>query len=113
MGKNVHTCTHKMKQWDISLKKEWNNAICTDMDGPINYHLKWSKLDKDKYIIYMWNLKKWYEWTYLQNRNRLNKYRKQTWLPKGIAGLGGDKLGGWDLCIYTAICKIGKQGPAV
>ena len=29
--------------------KEWNNAICSNMDGPIDYHTKWSKPDKDKY----------------------------------------------------------------
>ena len=29
--------------------------------------------EKDKYHMtsHMWNLKKWYKWTYLQNRNRL------------------------------------------
>ena len=43
------------KVWDIyiyenySYKKEWNNAICSNMDGPRDYHTKWSKSDKDKY----------------------------------------------------------------
>ena len=55
----------------LSHKKEWNNAICSNMDGPGDYHTKWSKSEKDKYITYMYNLKKWYKWTYLQNRNRL------------------------------------------
>ena len=42
------------------------------MDGPRESHTKWSQLEKDKYdIAYRWNLKKWYKWTYLQNRNRL------------------------------------------
>ena len=27
------------------------------MDGPRDYHIKWSKSDKDKYITYMWNFK--------------------------------------------------------
>ena len=31
-------------------KKEWNNAICHNTDGPRNYHTKWSKSDeKGKY----------------------------------------------------------------
>ena len=30
-------------------KKEWNNAICSNIDGPREYHMKWSKPDKDKY----------------------------------------------------------------
>ena len=32
----------------LSHKKEWNNAICSNMDGPRDYHTKWSKPDKDK-----------------------------------------------------------------
>ena len=26
-----------------SHKKEWNHAICNNMDGPRDYHTKWSK----------------------------------------------------------------------
>ena len=38
--------------------KEWNNAICSNMDGPRDY-IKWSKTDEDKYyIIKKWILKK-------------------------------------------------------
>ena len=32
----------------LSREKEWNNAICSKMDGPRDYHTKWSKPDKDK-----------------------------------------------------------------
>ena len=42
-------------------KKEWNNAICSNMDGPGDYHTKWSKSDRERQIsydiAYMWNLK--------------------------------------------------------
>ena len=34
-------------------------------------------------IIYMWESKKWYEWTYLQNRNRFTNLENELWLPKG------------------------------
>ena len=50
-------------QWSIirSLKK-WNNAICSNMVGPRDYHTKWSKTDRERQIsydiVYMWNLKK-------------------------------------------------------
>ena len=27
----------------LSLKKEWNNAICSNMDGPRDCHTEWSK----------------------------------------------------------------------
>ena len=43
---------------------------CCNMDGPIDYHTKWSKSDKDKYpiISLMWNLK--------NNTNESNLYTK-------------------------------------
>ena len=43
------------------MKKEWNNAICSNMDRPRDFHTKWSKSEREKQIpydiIYMWNLK--------------------------------------------------------
>ena len=30
-------------------KKEQNNGMCTNMDGPSNCHIECSKSDKDKY----------------------------------------------------------------
>ena len=33
----------------ISHEKEWNLAICHDMDGAIVYYVKWNKSKKDKY----------------------------------------------------------------
>ena len=32
-----------------AIKEEWNNAICSNIDWPRDYHTKWSKSDKDKY----------------------------------------------------------------
>ena len=38
-------CTHN----GISaIKKEWNNAICSNMNGPRDYHTKWSQAEKNK-----------------------------------------------------------------
>ena len=76
----------------ISPKKKWNNVICSHMDGPRDYHVKWiSQTEKDKYnIAYMWNLKKWYKWTYLQNRNRLTDIENKLMVTKGEGGK--DKL---------------------
>ena len=34
-----------------AIKIEWSNAICSNMDGPRDYHAKWSNSDKDIYII--------------------------------------------------------------
>ena len=32
-------------------KKEWNNALCSNIHGPRDYHTKRSKLDKYEYMI--------------------------------------------------------------
>ena len=46
----------------LNHKKEWNNAISSNMGGPRDYHVKWSKPDREGQIscaiAYMWNLKK-------------------------------------------------------
>ena len=38
-----------------------SNAICSTMDGPRDYHTKWSKSDRERQISYdinyIWNLK--------------------------------------------------------
>ena len=45
----------------LSHKKEWNNVICSNMDGPTDDHTKWSKSERERQISYditcMWNLK--------------------------------------------------------
>ena len=45
----------------LSYKKEQNNAICSNMDELRDYHMKWSKSDRERQkpydITYMWNLK--------------------------------------------------------
>ena len=33
----------------LSHKKEWNNAIWSNMDGLRDYHTKWNQTEKDKY----------------------------------------------------------------
>ena len=47
-------------QYYSAIKKEWYNAICSNMDGPRDYHTKWSKSDRERQIsyniTYVWNL---------------------------------------------------------
>ena len=78
----------------LNHKKEWGNVICSNMDGPRDYHTKWSKSDRERRIpydiTYMWNLKrKRYKWTYLQNRNRPTDIEKKLIVTKGKRGGGG------------------------
>ena len=62
------------------------------MDGPRDDHTKWSKLDRERQvsydITYMWDLKKWYKWTNLQNRNRLTDIENKLMVTKGEKGVG-------------------------
>ena len=44
---------------DYYLDKEWNLAICDNIDGPRGYYEKWNKSDRERQcdFIDMWNLK--------------------------------------------------------
>ena len=59
-------------------------------------------MEKDKYqvisLIYG-NLKKWYKWTYIQDRNRPTDKEKDLWLPKGKE-VGRESLGLTDIHCY-------------
>ena len=61
--------SHKNKQTNKT--KQQDNAICSNMDGPKDFHNKWSMSDsKKKYnIAYMWNLKKKEQINHFQSRN--------------------------------------------
>ena len=42
-----------IKQWNITKsRKEWSDAICSNMDGPRNYHTRRSKSDGERQIAY-------------------------------------------------------------
>ena len=40
----------------FSHKKEWNNATCSNMDGPRDDHTRWSKSDRERQIDHMISL---------------------------------------------------------
>ena len=77
----------------LNHKKEWNCAVCSNMDGPRDYHTQWSKSERERkmlyHIPYMWNLK--YdanELTYEREKDSL------TWVVKGEEW-GKDGMGAW------------------
>ena len=45
----------------LSHWKEWDNAICSNMNGPRDCYTEWSMSDREREILYdipyMWNLK--------------------------------------------------------
>ena len=95
-------------QWNIT--QPWKGTrlvIWIDMDGPRVYHTEWSKSEREKQIpyinAYMWNIEKWYRWTYLQGRNRDTDQGKRL-VDTGLGG-GWDDLGDWDWCMCTTTCK--------
>ena len=55
----------------LSHKKEWNNAICNDMDGPRDCHSDWNKSDTKTNII-------WYH-LYVQSKKiiQINLFTKE------------------------------------
>ena len=64
-----------------AIKKEWNNAICSNMDRPWDYHAKWNKPDRERQIWYclLWNLKKKIQMNLFTKQNLFHRHRKQTY----------------------------------
>ena len=97
----------------FSHKKEWNDAICSNMDGPTDYTNEVSQR-KASIIWYHLNMesKKWYKWTYLQNGNRLTDFVNKRMFIKRKDGGERERegLGTWD-----GICTLWhmEQGPKV
>ena len=70
-------------------KKEGNNAICSNMDGPRDYSAKWNKSER---FIMGYHLhveskkKKWYKWTFYKAEPDSRPWKTNLWLPKGKGG---------------------------
>ena len=90
----------------LSPKKEWNSAICRDVDRPKDCHTEWSKSEREKQIshdiAYMWNLEEWYRWTYLQSIYRDIDVENKLTDTKVGRGCGMNWEFGID--IYTLLC---------
>ena len=95
-----------------AIKKQWDNALCNNMDGPRDYHTEWSKLDKDKYHVIslireIENDTK--ELIHKTERNRLKDFKTKLMVTKEkMLGWGEGKLGGWDWQLYTTVYKIDR-----
>ena len=76
MDKEDVVCTHIYTYTWILLshKKEWNCAICSNMDRPRDYHAMYVR----QYYLYV-ESKICYKWTYLLSRNRLQSFSR-VWL---------------------------------
>ena len=61
------------------------------MNGPRDYHTKWSELESERQIsydiTYMWDLKKECKWTFICRTDTDSQTLKTSlWLPKGTDG---------------------------
>ena len=90
--------THTVEYY--SHKKEWNDAICGNMNRPRDDHTKWSKSEKNKYhdITYIWSLK------YGTNEPILRNWAD--W-PQG----GQQQPWGWGALCSWASSNIGSSLP--
>ena len=110
---------------DMSLSKLWETvkdmeAWCATVHGghkklditeQLNNNKEWNKSERKKQILYInayiWNLEKWYWWTYLQGRN--TDVNVEDTLV-GTAGEGeGETCGDSNMEIYITKCKIDSQ----
>ena len=85
---------YMMEFYSAIKRMKWYHL--SNMDGPRDYHIKWSKRQISYDITYMWNLKKkGYKWIYFQNRSRLidieNKFMV-TKVKKGGVAWGERKI---------------------
>ena len=70
----------KKMEYYSAIKRECNNAICSNMDGPADYHANWIKLERQRQIpydiTYVWRLK--YDINELIHKKEMDS---QTWRP--------------------------------
>ena len=70
--------------------KEWNNAICCNMDGPRDYHPRWSKSDRERqtYDITYVESKKMIQVNLFTKQKQTHRHRKQIYGYQRGKGLG-------------------------
>ena len=80
----------------LSHKKEWNNTICSNTDGPRNHHTKWSKSDRDKHhISLIMESKKIIQLNLFTKQKQTHRVQEQNYgYQRGNVG-GRGKLGVW------------------
>ena len=94
----------RSEQWNIMWPwKEWNSAICTNVDGPIMYYANWNK--SDKYCISL--ICGWYKQYRLYKQNKqIHRKRKQTSCYKRQNERNRDKLGVQGKQIQTQLSSV-------
>ena len=83
----------------FSYKKEWNLAICGNLDWPWEHHAKWNKSEKDNvwFHLYVESLKTKTKNLPHSTENRLVAARGSRWQT--------DKMGEGDQKVQTSLIK--------
>ena len=85
-------------QYYSNIKKEWNNAICRNMDTTRDSHTKWSKSERERQIphdiTYTWNLNM-AQINLSVKQKQTHRYREQTCGCQGRKEKEWDGLGIW------------------
>lgn len=80
----------------LSHKKEWNRAICSNMDATRDSHSKSSQSERERQIYditFMWNLKYGTK-DPIYAIKKIQTWRTDVWLPRG-RGRQWARRGGW------------------
>ena len=95
-------------------KKEHIWVSSNEVDEPRAYYTQWSKSEREEQIYinaYIWNLEKWYWWTYLHGRNR------DTDVESGLVDTVGEGKSEMNeessIDIYTAAAKSLQSCPTL
>ena len=82
----VHICNGIL----LSHKKECTWVSSNDVDEPRAPYTEWSKSEREKQISYInaciWNLERWYWWTYLQGSSGDRDIENRLWTWAVLAG---------------------------
>ena len=82
---------------NISLKKEWNLAICDNIHGPRGYmdledtwNVRWKKINTVWFYLYV-DSKKQNKWTNIEKRNIITGTENKQMVARGAVSGGGKK----------------------
>ena len=71
--------------------------------------IEWSKSEREIYTnAYIWNLERWYQWTYLQGNNGEIDIENRL-MDIGERGGEGEIYGESNMETYITVCKIDSQ----
>ena len=74
----------------INLPRKWLSQYLT-------IYTEWSKSERQKQILYIWNIEKWYWWTYLQGKTK-DAHMENELVDRAGEGEGGTN---WESSIET------------